>query len=477
MLHRSGVVIDTKRPELIHDKFTVTHVGFKGNKTIMSAYHYIKSKNQVILARDKAFQILKSVENKIKDGLPLSAEAKMMIPLKDHQVLIRDKLLADRFNDDRIVAGRGYAYIKRKPGMGKTFIALSFVEKFGRKTLYVVHNSETLYQIADSAQKLYPMLKVGKVGDGNNEDGDIIVGMITSICDLGSDWYAKFGITIIDEVPELCTAKRSQIFMRAQAPVTLAMSGTPDSRLDGMGAIAYLHFGEPIDMDAAVEEKMPTARVEWKVSAECVEYNGPPEFTKKLCEDATGSTSVPKTINMLCKDPYRTQVVVDKAVEMIRDGHTIFLMVDRREYAALLVLTLRHVLGDIVEAPEESVQMLLGGTNNEAKIVAKGVSRVCVLTYACGGVGLSYPRYNGIIFVHPRRNKFGQFNARVFRLDGDHSQKRKLVFIQDNKLAIRSQYGGFKKSLREEYGAEFDKISVDWQSVTVCELIQTKIEK
>lgn len=496
-IRRAGVIVQAgdftaeTRGKLMR-RFTVTHKEFKGYKS-MTAYFYDRSSGNMILARAQGVHFAKragmTLENCISPGLEIPA-CEMLGRLANDQQLIRDRLLANYYNRDRVRAGEGYAYIKRRAGRGKTYIALSLVPVFGGRTLYVVHNLELLDQTTSKVRELFPSLRVGRVGGGYCDTGDIIIANVSSI--IGPtvagipcrDWYEQFRYIIIDEVPKYCTAASSKLFMKTQAPYVLAMSGTPEDRLDGMWRVAYMHYGTPIDMDAVIDTIMPSAAISWRVEARQLAYTGPPEYTRRILSDE-GTVSHPLIVNMLSTDPARTSVIVGEAVRMVREGGTVFVMVDRREFAALIVRLARAQLGDAaVETPDADVQIMLGGTATEQKIMAKNESRICVMIYAFA-VGLSYPRYDSIIFAHPRRNGFEQFISRALRLDGDVRKVRRFTYIRDIATSLKGQYSGFKTNIEmlfpgthiERYQVDVGDVALLPEAKTGCDAIAAKIEK
>lgn len=477
VLSRAGILIPKGKLSAdmitkLRKKFTVTHTRYDGGIASMTAHMTDRKSGTLVLARARGFEIMDNGGEKVipvlGEPVMITGDTQFDAKLEDHQSVLVEHL-AKHFTPERIAAGRGYCYLKRKAGRGKTFIALALVARYKYRTLYITHNLQSMEQAAAAAKRLYPHLTVGVWHGKKKTTGDITIAPITAVQDavLGdmpcTDWFRQFGYVILDETPEYCTGERSKIFMKVQTHMVLAMSATPDERLDGMDRIAFLHFGQPLDGDKLVETTKPP---DWKIMSICMSYNGPPQFTEKKLSKLD-TVSHPLMVNMFCQDPWRTQLIVDTVVDMVKLGKTVFIMLDRRSYAALLVKLLRTRLDGVI-TPDRDIQKLLGGATAEEKLAAKNDARVCCVTYRCGGVGLSFPRYDAIVFGHPRRNGFKQFINRVFRLDGDVTKDRRLIFIQDNATPLKTQHSGFKSALKAEYPQTVFSVStVEYEKLTL----------
>lgn len=476
-LTRAGIVLSGFPKEviaLIRKRMTVHSTGYQGSIKTMQAHFTDRKTGVTVIGRARGFQLMDTAKIKVTNALGgqvnLSGPIQFICKLADHQKIIRDYLLKHPFSASSIAEGRGVCYLQRKAGQGKTFIALSLVNEFRSRTLYICHNILSMEQTRDAARAMYPGLNVGEWHGKRRQTGDITVAVITSLLTptLGDQpsviWFRQFGYVVLDEVPEYCTADRSKIFMKVQTAVTLGMSATPDERLDKMDKLSYLHLGKPIIGDSLVTTSAP---VNWNIDAVRINYDGPPEFTEKQLSKMD-TVSHPLMVNMFCRDPYRTQLIVNIVCNLVKSGGIAFVMLDRREYAALIVRLLRDRLGEDIAAPETEVQKLLGGSAAEERLIAKNTAKACCVTYKCAGVGLSFARYTDIVFGHPRKSGFQQFINRVFRLDGDRTKTRKLYYLCDNSTTIKSQVTGFTSSLHKEYpGTRVTQISVDWKSVRV----------
>lgn len=446
-------------------KFTVT------TKIINNIYKTIKSYQTVtgatVFAKMHALKLLSKsdIRVNINPGDKIIKNMDYSVTLTEPQKAVVKKLL-DTYTYDNIEAGLGSCVMSLKPGRGKTYVSLSLVKIFARKTLVIVHTRGNINQWIRSAQAMYPELSISEWG--KDPKADITVACYKSVTVTQDiDLLKTFGFTIFDEVPEYCTNTGVILFMRACSLITLAMTGTPDKRTDGMDKIAYHFVGSVVDCNQVyldTENKgSDTKKVEWKSEVTHVRYNGPPEFTERIMSKM-GTTCHPLMVNQYSADYYRTRLIIDLAIELYKLGHTTFIFLDRRKAATELAKTLAKLLGSERVITEEYI----GGATNEQIERAKNDARICCVSYGCGGVGLSFSRYDSIIFAHPRKTGFDQFIARIYRLDSDISKIRRIVFIQDNQTSTKSHYYSFKKEMTIEHPeAKFITVVKNWSDIKI----------
>lgn len=66
-------------------------------------------------------------------------------------------------------------------GGGKTILASGLIQEFGVKTLFLCHTKDLLYQNYNVFVEMFPKTKIGIIGDGRCELGDIVVATIQTI--------------------------------------------------------------------------------------------------------------------------------------------------------------------------------------------------------------------------------------------------------------------------------------------------------
>ena len=469
--------LDQKIFKKLKRKLTVEHRGFNQQIKTIQAYRIDRKDHYIQMAHARGYELLKELLPEVEIINLLSRGRRIVIDninynLAHHQQLIVDYLLRKIFNPKRAAKGRSRCIFQLKAGMGKTYIAVGLIAALKRKTLYIVPGENLVIQTVAKLREVFPELIIGEYYGKNHNDGHIVVASIDSLykaamIEYGHEmipytaWFKLFGLTIIDEIQLFCTTKRAEIFRRIASLYVVGMTATANDRLDKMDRIAHYYVGEPIIITDVLKDEMPEdEKIEYGVQVKKIIYNGPDEYTQIKTIGAYNaqkgetveSTSHPMMINQFSTDPYRIQLIVDRAMRLYRRGHSFFIFFDRRHLIECLLPIFRSLVDrDEVEAPEIEVRDIKGGATNEDRTVAKDRSRICLITYQCGGVGLSYPRYTASIFAHSRRNNYKQFNNRIFRLDGPREVVREIEYICDNKTPLKSQFGGFKSALKEEY--------------------------
>ena len=299
---------------------SVKSMGFGGKLTTRIAYHQIDK--QTYGARKKMLEfIIKNcgLPGGISNCIPLGEDIHPQIvklilnPLQDK---IKNYILEKPFSEQSLTNGTGSFYLDLPPGKGKTFVAASLIQHFKKKSLYIVPGSQLLKETQLVLKEIFPDLKVAEYSGSYKEDGDIVVMTIDSAT--GSDefilnkkkiswdsYFSRFGISILDEVHEYCTKIRSSVFYRCGARIQLGMSGTSKDRLDKMDGLAYYWFGKPFDAMSLLSTDLINQQMEqWKAKLVCIRYNGPIEYTQTILS-SKGTTSAPKMITQISKDPYR----------------------------------------------------------------------------------------------------------------------------------------------------------------------------
>lgn len=468
ILGRFGIYVSKKEFLEIFKKsnFSITHKGFQGAITKRQTYAIDRKNNKVIIAHMKGLEIL----NKkglpypkciIKDTEEITIEEPYLLRPLPHQEKIFNYVNNMVYNEQAIKAGAGSCIIQLEAGLGKTFLAMRFILEWSRKTLVIVPTQTLVNQWAKDIKSQFPNMVVGKYYGKEKSDGQVIIACIQSLLKDEmktydgriahyTTWFDQFGACILDEIHMFCAKSRSKIFRRCKALRVLGMSATCHNRIDEMDAVAHHYLGKPIIINEKLKLKILEERKSFKLKVTKAIYNGPRSHTKVLT-NSNGTTSFPLMINQLADDSYRNKLIIKKIAELYQEGHSLFVFLDRVELIKELIHQMNEIRYDLLEdttAPE--IEGIIGGVDEATKLRAKENARICLLTYGCGGTGLSFVRYTAAIFAHPRRNGFLQYNNRIFRLGGP-KRERHIVYIVDNKTSLKSQYSGFKKAVKTEY--------------------------
>jgi hypothetical protein len=474
----------------IRNGLSVRSVGFGGKITTRTAYHFETDpvkKNVYYGARMRTISLisklvgLKTLTHTFPWPTANIDISQSLLKLNEMQTLLFQKLEEKYYNQKNMDLGLSTCYLNLEPGKGKTYIAMALIQKYAKKTLYIVPNEMILTQTYKILKETFPNLQIGRYYGKAKEDGDVVIMVINSSVsndtyNIGSqkiDWktyFGQFGITIMDEVHEYCTSERSDMFHRTASLIQMGLSGTPDERLDKMDPISYYWIGTPFNVKEWFESshadiaKADGGKEPWDIELIVVKYDGPSEYTRPILS-SVGTVSAPKMITQFSCDPYRSQMAADFIYNWVIESpnNKIFVYVDR----TILIDLIRTYLK--AELPEHKISVIIGKEKNED---ARS-GQVVLGTPQCIGTGLSWHEFNCIIYWHPRRNKHKQFIKRIFRESSDRKIKRKIIFIQDNATSLKSQLTGFTKSWKimfPEVKARVQKI--DYSEIDVSQEIK-----
>jgi hypothetical protein len=484
-------------------KFTLYNKDFDGKMVSTQTYAVNRPGGYMILPRMKGLSIFgnsKDINTKELQLINQMSEGQDIPKYRQHvdglelvlnQTLARDYLMANNFSPRHVKAGLGSAIIDLEPGQGKTFLAISIIPEYWKKTLIIVPNKTLLAQWVVILEKYFPKLYIGQYYGDKKIDGDIIVGVVNSIASsktfLGipaDKWFNYFGLVIYDEIHKYCSPTFRKVFNRTNAPVVLGMSGTCFERNDGNDAVSHHHVGTPIIVKNLPGYLDPAKAIGWTTRIDTIKYQGHPRYIKKIL-GFKGWASFPLMVTQFLLDPFRTQLIVQKAMEYYNQGRNIFIFVDRRRFVLLFTNIFRSIFKDIeIEAPELDSNYVMGGVTEDRKNHAKHHGRICCVTYEAAGTGLSYDRYDTIIYATPRRTGHKQYMNRAYRLGGDSKVTRVICDLVDWSTSIKNQYYDRKKvyisercpnpsdsELRGTF--EIETTTVDWKSIALSKPVKT----
>lgn len=174
--------------------------------------------------------------------------------------------------DAALMHGRGI--VKAATGAGKTEVGAAIIKAYNRPTLWLTHLRVLLYQTRERLEKRLGV-KVGIVGDGKWEPGEVTVAMVPTLTRKRSkkEDFDKFTIhrkrvekllkeaevLIADEVHHLTSASWVSIFERSAAAYRIGLTATPC--FDGPGIaleawtgpiVAEINAGELIERGVLV---------------------------------------------------------------------------------------------------------------------------------------------------------------------------------------------------------------------------------
>lgn len=147
------------------------------------------------------------------------------------------------------------ALLYHATGTGKTVTAVSDAKHVGRKTLFLAHTKELVYQAYETFRKLWPEVSVGRMVEGYKEtDAFVLCGSIQSVMqNLALFTPDQFGYLVIDECHHGTADTYKKILSYFKPAFTLGLTATPE-RTDGEDLLAvFKNVAHKLDLQTAVE--------------------------------------------------------------------------------------------------------------------------------------------------------------------------------------------------------------------------------
>jgi superfamily II DNA or RNA helicase len=365
----------------------------------------------------------------------------------DNQSIIIEYILSNQYKNESVQMGKAGLILNLEAGQGKTFVAIGLMARLCKPTLIIVHNTSILSQWVRELTKAFDVT-VGILSATAKTKEPIQVAVINSLLKSPIQFndkteqnvrafFAEYDFVIFDEAHEYCSKMRSQIFWVCQRPYMLGLSATPDERLDNLDAVAHYNIG-PVLKASTLPGFSGGSNGNFQAQVTRIKYYGPEEYTRHLVNEMNEMSSVPKMINQIAEDPFRSEMVIDETLKLLDKNHNVFVFADRRSYLEIL----QSVLGK--RSPELSV-CLLGGAKDEEIFHTEAHAKVILTTYQYMGTGKSIPKMDALVLATPRKSKSKQFIGRIFRLGGNDSVCRSIVDIVDMKTVLKNQWYERKK--------------------------------
>lgn len=483
-----------KAVKKVENYFTLTTKLITGQLKKIKSCKTDKAKKRIIVPRFGIFEILTDkfkledhpVKSQIKPGekpeTPFVWEGKQTT----NQKLISDHIIANYYTKERVACGSAGLILNLEAGQGKSYLAAYMITKIQRKTAIILHSTSLIEQwvkVLNSA--LGDSVSIGYYYAKKKKLGDIMLMIIDSATsetfkfktgDLPAmDFYNKFGFIIYDECHTYANKFSMKAMKIAHAPYMLGLSATPDENTMGFDNLVWWELG-PV-LDATSIPGYESTSEDFKATVHRIQYYGPPDYTKVLTSEATELTNTAGTINMICEDTIRNNVVIDCIKRGLDLGLYMFVFADRREYLETLRQLLQDTLkieGEIVD-DDKSFMRLVGGAKAEEMEQAETSSRVIFTTYPYMGTGRSIVKMNGLVLANPRKSKMKQYINRIFRLGSDETVERHIWDICDMKLKLSNQWNVRKKYYDSKgYKIESEKIKYnEYTGVDVSDIPET----
>lgn len=313
-----------------------------------------------------------------------------------------------------IVNGNGV--LKVATGGGKTIIAGCTIGALKKKSIFIVHTRDLLYQAKESFQKIFPNENIGQIGDGIIDYQNITVATMQTLAILGalkdyekkcsydedndgneniiteeqikSAQFHKYAITVqcvmMDEV-QIVSSKTAQSvrFLFENADYAFGYSASP-WRDDGSDLAIESAFGRRI-IDISASELI---RRGYLVRPTIEVHN-----TNYKCTDISGNyTDIYK--RYIVENTERNYQIAQDAICQLKSGKNTLILVTQIKHGKLLA--------DIIKNNyHEDVQFISGKSNSKARKKAIQDMRdgkiSLLIASTIADVGLDIPRLDCIV--------------------------------------------------------------------------------
>lgn len=371
-----------------------------------------------------------------------SISFKFTMPLRDNQVpMVRT------FLDELSKSDNRYGGIFSAPcGTGKTIMTLKFLETLGRPALILVHNTalvkqwmEAILGNPEGKKPAFTDLKPEDVGIIQQEDCEwrgkkIAVGMVESLISRAypPEMYRYFGVLVLDEVHRHGAVEWHQAMNLFPARVRIGLSATP-RRGDGLWNVIRWNVGDVLFKgEGGGKAKVFIIPTGLPVNPSLYSEQTP---DGEVSEDI----ELPRLISVLCKNPYRNELIVSHMVKAMEAGSRMLVLSARREHLE----NLRRMFTDRwklrVPLEERASCALMGepplgglrigyyvGGMKSKEIDYSRTANLLFGTYAFAKEGLDDPGMDTLFFATPTGD-IEQAAGRILRtLDG-----KKMPYISD----------------------------------------------
>ena len=171
------------------------------------------------------------------------------LELKEHQLTALQSLEEMRGRGETI------ALLYHATGTGKTVTAVMDAKRCGGRVLFLAHTQELVGQAAETFQKLWPDVTVGRYMENVKElDAHVVCGSVQSVA-LHLDCFREdaFDYLIVDEAHHAAADTYQKVLAFFQPAFTLGLTATPE-RSDGKSILdIFKNTAHRLDLKTAVE--------------------------------------------------------------------------------------------------------------------------------------------------------------------------------------------------------------------------------
>ncbi len=306
---------------------------------------------------------------------------------------------------------------------GKTVVAASMIAQRGVNALVLVHRRQLLDQWVERLSEFLGISPndIGRIGGGRKKPkGRIDVAIIQSLVRKGivMDCVATYGHVIVDECHHLSAHSFELVARRAKARYVLGLSATM-ARKDGHHPIIFMQCG-PVRHRVDAKSEASARPFQHSVIVR------PTGFRPVLAADSDQRIQFQNLYRELIADKDRNRMIVEDALQSVRDGRSPLVLTERREHLELLAASLEKHLQHVV--------VLQGGMGiKESRTMADRLAkiepdqqRVLLATGRYIGEGFDDPRLDTLLLTLPVswHGTIAQYVGRLHRLHEGKTEVR-----------------------------------------------------
>ncbi|MFA4646966.1 DEAD/DEAH box helicase [Pyrococcus kukulkanii] len=387
-----------------------------------------------LLLRVKKFLNSKGYRVKIKDeriveGEPLNSEWNKNYELRKYQkkavkLAIKEKM----------------GVLALPVGSGKTIVGLRIIHEINKSALIIVHTKELLYQWAEKVEEVLG-IKAGVVGDNKWQEGPITVAMIQTLLSRGVEKLQnKYAVVLFDECHRTSAAEKFyQVGMSLPQVYRFGLSATPWRRLRGeemkiegvVGPIIYEVKAEDLIKEGFLAKpKFEVIEYESNMPALADKY-------KELYEE------------VIMENEERNKAIVEKAVDLAKQGHRVLIDVKRIDHGEILVKMLRE--------KGINAEFLSSQSPNRWKILEKFKGgKIPVLVSTLLKEGVDIPEISAIILAGGGKSDVMTIQTIGRALRPKAGGEAVIVDVKDTDPLLFTHFLERQKALKQYYGKYYN---------------------
>ena len=327
---------------------------------------------------------------------------------------------------DALLSAKG-GVLEAGCGAGKTLIGIELIKKINQKFLWIVHTKELLNQAKKDFLNLYPNAEIGEITDGKVNIGrDGAVSTIQTLSNIDPSIYAEeFGVVFVDECHH-CVSDPSKMKMfqkvlnNCKARYRYGVTATP-YRSDSLGKTLYFNLGMHPSGELRPVFKVEKERTNTLKATYVPLVSDIPYSYAVLNSDGTFNYS--ELVNYLCFNEQRNELIVNKVIDLVKEGRKISILSLRVEHCELLAKAL----------VEKGIKAVCVTGQTSSKIRKNALDKtddwdVIISTVSLFKEGIDIVKLDTVFMVAPIKDKGGTTQA-CGRCERKKEGKKEPLFI------------------------------------------------